>query len=49
MKLNRRNDPVTITDFRRIGSRDVQTRQTMTAWLMAVVIIVAFAVGVVVK
>lgn len=49
MKLNRRNDPVTITDFRGIGSRDVQTRQTVTAWLMAVVIIVAFAVWAVVK
>ena len=49
MKLNRRNDPVTITDFRGIGSRDVQTRQTVTAWLMAVVIILAFAVWAVAK
>jgi hypothetical protein len=49
MKLDRRNDPVTITDFRGIGSREVQTRQTVTAWLMAVVIIVAFIVGVVAK
>lgn len=49
MKLDRRNDPVTITDFRGIGSRETRDRQTATMWLMAVVMIVAFAVWVVAK
>lgn len=45
MKLDRRNDPVTITDFRNPRSRDSGQRVTVLAWLMFFVIITALAVG----
>jgi hypothetical protein len=49
MKLDRRNDPVTITDFRHLGSRETSTRSTVTIWMMAAVIILAIIVKAVVR
>ena len=49
MKINRRNEPVTITDFRHLGSRESRARSTMTVWLMLVVIGAAIIVKAVVR
>jgi hypothetical protein len=49
MKLDRRNDPVTITDFRRTRQHDSGERATLTVWLMFFVIITALVVGAVVE
>lgn len=49
MKLDRRNEPVTITDFRRIGLRESRERAMAMAWLMVLAIIGAIIVGAVAR
>lgn len=45
MKLDRRNEPVTITDFRQMGSHESRERATAMAWLMVLAIIAAIVIG----